>query len=39
VLDQNHSTLIELIFGSAKAGAVFVPFNWRLAPPYSGPYP
>jgi hypothetical protein len=37
VRDQNHPTLIELIFGSAKAGAVFEPVDWRLAPLYSGP--
>ena len=33
VLDQNHDMFFETIFGIAKAGAVFVPVNWRLAPP------
>jgi long-chain acyl-CoA synthetase len=33
VLDQNHAGFIELMFGLAKAGAVYVPVNWRLAPP------
>jgi acyl-CoA synthetase (AMP-forming)/AMP-acid ligase II len=31
VLDQNSDLQIELIFGIAKAGAVLVPVNWRLA--------
>src|SRR5262245_59340394 len=33
VLDQNHDRFIELMFGVAKAGAVYVPVNWRLAAP------
>ncbi len=33
VLDQNHDLYFELLFGIAKASAVFVPVNWRLAPP------
>ncbi len=32
VLDQNHDLMFETIFGLAKAGAVFTPVNWRLAP-------
>ncbi|MBI4518105.1 MAG: fatty acid--CoA ligase [Deltaproteobacteria bacterium] len=33
VLDHNHAHMFETIFGIAKAGAVFTPINWRLAPP------
>src|SRR5687768_5837216 len=33
ILDQNHDEFFEVIFGIAKAGAVYVPVNWRLAPP------
>lgn len=33
VLDKSHDQLIELIFGIARAGGVFTPVNWRLAPP------
>ena len=33
VLDQGHDYFFETIFGIAKAGAVFTPVNWRLAPP------
>jgi long-chain acyl-CoA synthetase len=33
VLDQNHDMQIELIFGIAKAGAIYIPINWRLAAP------
>ncbi|MGH8247407.1 MAG: long-chain-fatty-acid--CoA ligase, partial [Gammaproteobacteria bacterium] len=36
VLDQNHDEFFEVIFGIAKTGAVFVPVNWRLAPPELG---
>jgi acyl-CoA synthetase (AMP-forming)/AMP-acid ligase II len=32
-LDKNHDALIALLFGCAKAGAVYTPVNWRLAPP------
>jgi long-chain acyl-CoA synthetase len=33
VLDKGHDHFFEVIFGIAKAGAVFTPVNWRLAPP------
>jgi long-chain acyl-CoA synthetase len=33
VLDQGHDHFFETIFGIAKAGAVYTPMNWRLAPP------
>ena len=33
VLDTGHDRFFELLFGIAKAGAVFTPVNWRLAPP------
>jgi acyl-CoA synthetase (AMP-forming)/AMP-acid ligase II len=33
VLDKNHDRYFELIYGISKAGAIFVPVNWRLAPP------
>src|SRR5262245_33904652 len=33
VLDKNHAALLALLFGCAKAGAVYTPVNWRLAPP------
>ena len=33
VLDKGHDRFFEVIFGIAKAGAVFAPVNWRLAPP------
>jgi acyl-CoA synthetase (AMP-forming)/AMP-acid ligase II len=33
VLDKSHGRFFETIFGIAKAGAVFTPVNWRLAPP------
>ncbi len=32
VLDLGHDHFFETIFGIAKAGAVFTPVNWRLAP-------
>lgn len=32
-LDKNSDLFYELIFGCAKAGAVSVGINWRLAPP------
>ncbi len=32
VLEQNHDHSFETIFGIAKAGAVYAPVNWRLAP-------
>jgi acyl-CoA synthetase (AMP-forming)/AMP-acid ligase II len=32
-LDQNAPECVELLFGAAKAGAVLVPLNWRLAKP------
>ena len=31
-LDKTHDAAIEAIFGIAKAGGVFTPVNWRLAP-------
>ena len=33
VVDKGHDAFFELLFGIAKAGAVFTPVNWRLAPP------
>jgi long-chain acyl-CoA synthetase len=33
VLDKGHDRFFEVLFGIAKAGAVFTPVNWRLAPP------
>lgn len=30
---KGNDEFFELLFGSAKAGAVFVPIGWRLAPP------
>jgi acyl-CoA synthetase (AMP-forming)/AMP-acid ligase II len=33
VLDKNSDRFFEIFFGAAKAGAVLVPLNWRLAPP------
>jgi acyl-CoA synthetase (AMP-forming)/AMP-acid ligase II len=33
VLDKGHHQLFEVMFGTAKSGAVFTPVNWRLAPP------
>ncbi len=32
-LDQNSDRYFEILFGSAKVGAVLVSVNWRLAPP------
>ena len=31
-LDKGHEGVFELMFGTAKAGGVFTPVNWRLAP-------
>ncbi|MCG8590841.1 MAG: fatty acid--CoA ligase [Proteobacteria bacterium] len=33
VLDKGHDEFIEVMFGIAKAGGVYTPVNWRLAPP------
>jgi long-chain acyl-CoA synthetase len=33
VLDKGHDRFFEVLFGIAKAGGVFTPVNWRLAPP------
>ena len=33
VLDKNHDSFFEIWFGVAKAKAVLVPVNWRLAAP------
>ncbi len=33
VLDKGHDHFFEVIFGIGKAGGVFTPVNWRLAPP------
>src|SRR5437867_5236498 len=33
LLDKNHDSFFEIWFGAAKAKAVLVPVNWRLAPP------
>jgi acyl-CoA synthetase (AMP-forming)/AMP-acid ligase II len=32
LLDKTHDAALEVLFGIAKAGAVFTPVNWRLAP-------
>jgi acyl-CoA synthetase (AMP-forming)/AMP-acid ligase II len=32
-LDKTHDAAFETVFGIAKAGGVFTPVNWRLAPP------
>ena len=32
-LDKNSDLFYQLVFGAAKAGAVSVGINWRLAPP------
>jgi long-chain acyl-CoA synthetase len=32
-LGKNSPAFFELLFGTAKVGAIFVPINWRLAPP------
>jgi acyl-CoA synthetase (AMP-forming)/AMP-acid ligase II len=36
VLDKNHDSFFEIWFGVAKAKAVMVPVNWRLAAPEIG---
>jgi long-chain acyl-CoA synthetase len=33
LIDRNGPEFFELLFGTAKTGAVFVPVNWRLSPP------
>jgi acyl-CoA synthetase (AMP-forming)/AMP-acid ligase II len=33
VLTRNRAEFFELLFGAARAGAVLVALNWRLAPP------
>jgi acyl-CoA synthetase (AMP-forming)/AMP-acid ligase II len=33
LLDKNHDSFFEIWFGAAKANAVLVPVNWRLARP------
>jgi long-chain acyl-CoA synthetase len=33
VLDKGHDQFIEVLFGIGKAGGVYTPVNWRLAPP------
>ena len=33
VLDKGHDEFFEVLFGIAKAGGVYTPVNWRLAPP------
>jgi acyl-CoA synthetase (AMP-forming)/AMP-acid ligase II len=33
LLDKNHDSFFEIWFGAAKANAVLVPVNWRLAGP------
>lgn len=33
VLSRNSLPVIDLLYGVARAGAIFVPINWRLAPP------
>jgi len=33
LLDKGHDSFFEALFGIAKAGGVFTPVNWRLAPP------
>jgi len=32
-LGFNHPVVLELLYACARLGAVFVPINWRLAPP------
>lgn len=32
-LGANHPAFLEVMFGAGQLGAVFVPLNWRLAPP------
>ncbi len=32
VLDKNSPEQFDILFGASKAGAVYVPVNWRLAP-------
>ncbi len=32
-LDKSHDDAVEALFGVGKAGGVFTPVNWRLAPP------
>ena len=32
-LGFNHPVVLELLFACARLGAIFVPLNWRLAPP------
>jgi fatty-acyl-CoA synthase len=32
-LGFNHPLVLELLFACARLGAIFVPLNWRLAPP------
>jgi fatty-acyl-CoA synthase len=32
-LGPNHPGFLEVLFGTGALGAVFVPLNWRLAPP------
>lgn len=33
ILARNSLAYVELLYGSARAGAAFTPVNWRLAPP------
>jgi acyl-CoA synthetase (AMP-forming)/AMP-acid ligase II len=33
VLDKGHAAFLETVFGIVKAGGVYTPVNWRLAPP------
>lgn len=33
VVSRNSLSVIDLLYGVARAGAIFVPINWRLAPP------
>src|SRR4051812_33270989 len=35
-LGKNSDLFLELLFGTARAGAVLVPLNWRLAVPEIG---
>jgi fatty-acyl-CoA synthase len=32
-LGQNHAQALAFVFACARLGAIFVPLNWRLAPP------
>ncbi len=33
ILDKGHDRFFEVLFGTVRAGGVYTPVNWRLAPP------